>query len=642
MSHAGAARRRGAVLVPGLAVFVLSLALFSPTLGHDFVNYDDTKYITENRMVRQGLGRPGFLWALTSMEEGNWHPLTWLSHMLDVQLFGLRAAGHHLTSVVIHAANALALYLVLSAMTAAVWPPFLTALLFAVHPLHVSSVAWAAERKDVLSAFFWILTMAAYLAWVRRPGYRRLVPVLLAFTAGLMSKPMLVGLPLVLLLLDYWPLGRANGPDGLSGLRLLREKAPLLVLAAASGVVTWIAQDRSGAVVSWETFTLPQRIMNALVSYVVYLWRTVWPVRLSVFYPAEEISFLRAAGAALVLLGITFIAVRCARRCPSLAAGWGWYLVSLLPVIGLVQVGDQASADRYTYIPLAGLFMGLAFIPIRRAPGSAPGGLRNLAVFLPLAVTLCAVTLWQLSFWRDSLTLFGRALAVTRGNHIAHNNLGLALLNRGDTLPAEEHFRRALAVNPRLNQALNNLGMILLDRGRADAAEEYFRRALGLQPGMTEALYNLGMLMTRRGKPAAAKEFFMRVLALKPWDVKARNNLGTLLAREGRSREALEHFRAAAAADPSYALARKNLGLVLFGLGRLDEARRELEAAVGLRPDDAEGLLALGQLLMEEGKEDEARVRLDAAARLGRSPAAGRQPPGPLPPESAPSPAFRR
>ena len=532
-----------------LALAVLTLSVFWQLKDHSFINYDDNLYITENSQVQAGLSRAGFLWAFGTTATGNWHPLTWLSLMLDWQLYGENPGGHHISALILHLVNTLLLFLVMSRLTQRLWPAALVAALFALHPLHVESVAWASERKDLLSACFWLLTMWAYLRYVERPGTWRYLPVLICFALGLMAKPMAVTEPFVLLLLDYWPLGRwparpaaaagkrkgraSPAPEGPTACRLVWEKAPLFVLAAISCLITYKVQQGAGAVATVTVLPLWARLGNALWSYAGYLVHLVWPLNLAVFYPhaANSLTWWKITGAALLLGGITALARRQARRFPYLPVGWFWYLGTLVPVIGLVQVGEQAMADRYTYIPLIGIFIILAF----GAADLAAGRRRRqaaLAVSFSLALLACLILTWrQAGYWRDSATIFGRAVEVTENNYAAYNNLGLAYDEMGKKDEAIEMFHRAIRSNPNYPDAYNNLGIDLADRGDLSAAIPIFQQAIRLQPNQDQAYHNLGVAYLRQGRVSEAREMFETALKKNPDNLGARERLESVRDR---------------------------------------------------------------------------------------------------------------
>jgi len=475
------------------AIVVLTLLAFRGVLSNAFVIYDDNVYVTENVHVQKGLDGESIAWAFTTTDGSNWHPVTWLSHMLDVQLFGLDAGRHHGTNLLLHASNAVLLFLLLVRMTGALWRPAFVACLFAVHPLHVESVAWIAERKDVLSTLFWLLTLAAWLSYLESKTAARYLLVVLLYGLGLMAKPMLVTLPFTLLLLDFWPLRRfalALGSRALAG--LLREKAPLFAMAAASCVVTLVAQRSGGSLETLEGLRFAERLANAVLAYASYLSKTFWPASLAVFYPHPHAGLLAwsVVGSALLLAGVTALALRLARRAPFVAFGWFWYVGTLLPVIGLVQVGSQSMADRYTYVPLIGLFVaiswGLAELGRGRSVRYAVASLAGASL-----VALFVTGRVQVGHWADSVALFEHTLAVTSPNCLAHNDLGIVLFGMGRTDEAIAHFREALRIQPDYAEAHNNLGAALAQTNRVPEALEHFRQAVRLKPGFEEARDNL-------------------------------------------------------------------------------------------------------------------------------------------------------
>ena len=478
-------------IIACLFLVVATLGTYGDLINHQFINYDDDVYVTDNPPVQSGLTFSGLSWAFTTMHSGNWHPLTWLSHMLDCQLFGLNPGEHHLTNVVFHVANSLLLFLWFLYFTRSLGCSFLVAVLFALHPMHVQSVAWVAERKDVLSTFFWLLTMWAYVWYAERPRLTRYVLILVCFSLGLMAKPMLVTLPFVLLLLDYWPLGRlslkgsaaveASSKSGsrVANNRLVYEKLPLFVIAAFSSVVTVYAQKEAGAVWTFQTLPFANRIANAMVAYVSYLGKMFWPAHLAVFYPlsSHTLPIWQALAAGLVLVVLSLLALRLARRHPYLLVGWLWYLCTLLPVIGLVQVGEQAMADRYTYVPFIGLFIVLVWgMADLAARWHAPRFL--LPVGAGVVLSALMICTWvQVRYWRDSITLYEHSLEVTRSNSLIHNNLGMALAAQGKMDQAEAHYAEALRLNPDNARAHNNLGMALAAQGKMDQAEAHYAEA---------------------------------------------------------------------------------------------------------------------------------------------------------------------
>jgi tetratricopeptide (TPR) repeat protein len=502
-------------------LLLLVLVLYGQVLGHEFVRWDDFDYIVDNLFVRDGLSLPGLRWAFTTFHHSNWHPLSWVSHMVDCEVFGLWPGGHHLMGVLLHALNAVLLFAAWRRLTGAVWPSAAVAVLFAIHPLRVESVAWAAERKDLLSALFWMLALLAYAGHARRPRPGSYLLVLGFFSLALLSKPMAVTLPFVLVLLDVWPLGRWRG----SRRRwLVLEKAPLLGLSAASSAMTLLAQHRGRSLQTLELVPLGARAANALASYAAYLGKTLWPVDLAFYYPHPALisddpvgSVLGPAiGGAALVLTVSAIAVLALRRFPCLAVGWAWYLGTLVPVIGLVQVGGQPMADRYTYLPLIGIYVIAAWglrdlAASRRWLRVGAAGIAGAAV-----VAWSALTFLQVRTWRDSVTLFEHALRATRDNYVAHNNLGYLFAERGELGRARSHFEAAVRIRPNVAEIHNNFAGVLLQEGDLAAAERHCRDALALDPDHAGAHYNLALALHRAGREAEAREHLRRAVQLDP------------------------------------------------------------------------------------------------------------------------------
>jgi len=597
-----------------LALLLATFAVYAPVRHFDFVNFDDPEFVSGDNHAREGLTRDSLRWAFTSGESANWFPVTRLSHLLDVQLFGMQSGPHHVTSVLFHALAALCLFAFLQQATGARWPSAFVAFLFALHPLHVESVAWVAERKDVLCAFFWFLTLWAYVRYTRRPATARYLLVLLPFCLGLMAKPMIVTLPLLLLLLDVWPLRRRLA---------LWEKLPFFALAAGSAIATYLVQQNSGAVGALAQYPLGLRVENALVSYVVYAAKMFWPTRLAVFYPyPPEIPAWQSALAATVLVGISFLVVRSWKARPYLAVGWLWYLVTLAPVIGLVQVGAQARADRYMYVPMAGLTIMLAW-------GAADLLRRPAAVLAAAACLACAVVAGaQVQHWRNSESLFEHALAVTEGNYVAHNNLGSALSEIPGGLPdAIAHYQAALRIWPDYAEAHNNLGSALAQMpGHLPGAIAEFTAALRVKPdfpqahrNLAAAHLNLGTLLLRTpGRLPDAIAEYQAALRLDPHLAEAHNNLGSALAQiPGRLPEAIAEYQAALQSDPNFAKAHNNLANTLAQIpGRLPDAITEYRAALRVNPAYAEAHYNLAVTLAEAGRIPEAISEYEATLRL--------------------------
>jgi len=528
----------------------------------------------------------------------------------------MNAGSHHLTNVLFHIINTLLLFIVLKRMSNALWQSAFVAALFALHPLHVESVAWVAERKDVLSTFFWMLTMWGYVRYVERPGTNRYLLVVLFFILGLMAKPMLVTLPLVLLLLDYWPLKRFQfGQSG--GGRLVLEKLPLLALSAVSSVATYFVQQSGGAVEPLSVHPLTVRTANALVSYTVYMGKMIWPFHLAVLYPyPPTFPWWQVAGACLLLATVSLLAIRAVKRRPYLAMGWLWYVGTIVPVIGLVQVGSQAMADRYTYVPLIGLFIMIVWgVPelVARWRHRKTALSIIAATFLSI---LTATTLLQVRYWTNSITLFEHALHVTTNNYVAHDNLAFALEKQDRINEAISNYSKALRINPSLASTRNSLAVILAKQGRIDEAISHFSEALRRDPEYAEAYNNLGLAFANQGGTSEAIKHYSAALRINPKYAKAHNNLGVVLADQGRITEAIRHFSDALQIDPEYADAHYNLGITLDEQGRAGEAIRHFSEALRIDPGRAEGHNNLGVALVNQGRTDEAIRHFSEALRI--------------------------
>ena len=602
------------------ALALVTLALYWPALRCGFINYDDNDYVTANIHVQNGLTWDGFQWAFLNPVSSNWHPLTMLSHMLDCQIFGLAPWGHHLTSVLLHALNGVLVFILLRQMTGAIGRSLLVAALFAVHPLRVESVAWVAERKDVLSSAFGLLALIFYGRYARPEIENRKSKIknyclsFLCLALGLMSKAMLVTWPFVLLLLDFWPLGRFQR----SGIwRLVREKIPFFALAAAMSVVTFLVQQHGGAMSAGDHIPFGARCGNAMVSYWGYLEKIFWPADLAVFYPYPgywpPTRVLLAGAAILGVSGLLFVRWR---RQPFLLMGWLWFAGTLVPVIGLVQVGEQAMADRYTYLPSLGILIlmvwGAGDLTRRWRPPA-----RSLSVAGLAAVALCLVlTRQQLGCWRDSETLFRHALAVTKNNYIALNNLGTTLSDQGEIDEAIRQFQEAIRLRPNNGAAHNNLGAAFGRKGMAVEAIGQYREAIRLKPNNVTTRCNLGIVLFESGQFELAISQYQAALHLKPDDADIHYNLGAVLAANGQVDSAIQHFQEAIRLRPDYAEARYNLALALNLKGRVDEAIVQYQAALRLKPDYAEAHNNLGSALGGQGRFAEAILHFQAALRL--------------------------
>jgi len=601
-------------------VLVLSVfAAFQGLLSAGFLKYDDPLYVTENAHVQKGLSGESVVWAFTSTDATNWHPLTWLSHMLDVRLFGSNAGMHHLTSILLHALNAVLLFLLLFRMTGALWRSAFVAAVFALHPLHVESVAWIAERKDVLSTLFWLLTTGAWLAYVKSKKAVPYTGMLVFFALGLMAKPMLVTLPFTLLLLDYWPLQRLAFP--LKGhaaeiRRLVWEKAPLFAMSAASCVITVIAQKTGGAVASLDQLPPSVRATNAARAYAAYLVKMVWPSSLAVYYPHPRSGLftLSAAAAVLALAGATILVLRLGKKAPYLAFGWLWYLGTLVPVIGLVQVGKQAMADRYTYIPLIGIFIALAWGLAALANGSRPLRFAITAAALAVLSTLAILTRVQAGFWSGDEALFTHALAVTSDNDLAHYQIGYIRLMQGHPDEAISHLTEALRINPRIAESHNTLAIALDRRGRKTEALEHFREAVRLQEGNPQAKTNLGLALLKYGIDLVEQKHYGEAVSLfdqastLPQRIPPNYLIqwGLALSKLGRYQEAADRFQSVLALDPGSGQAHLELGFALSQLQRHAEAISHYRAAYGKEGVRSSSILWIGDVYRTNGLCDEA------------------------------------
>jgi protein O-mannosyl-transferase len=593
------------IQVVGVCVFLMLavLAVFGQTAHFEFVNYDDQLNVFENSVVEKGLSVQAVVWAFTHTQVANWIPLTTLSHMLDCQIFGLRAGGHHMVNVLWHAANAVFLFLVLRQMTGSLWRSAFVAAIFAVHPLRAESVAWVTERKDVLSGFFFILTIGAYVRYTRKPSLAGYVVICLLFALGLMAKSMVATLPFVLLLLDYWPLGRMH--NWKQCLRLAAEKTPLFALSAGACVVTALVP---GLLVLHRA-SVPDRIGNALVSYLIYLRQMLFPTELAAPYPfVPGGQPLYKVGVAFVVLAvITTIVVAYRKKRPSLLMGWLWYLGMLFPVIGLIQISsDTAHADRFTYLPEIGLAIAGIWAIADWSQGwkyrrEVLGGLMPavMGILIVLGHT-------QVSYWRDDESLWTRALACTPGISIAHNGLGLAFLAKDKNEEAIAQYRKALEINPIYPKAWDGLGIALIATGKTEEAIVQFHKALKINPDFAEAWNNLGVALFKKGEHEEAIAKYRKALELDPDYVKARYNLGDALVQLGRLDEAITQFRKVLEATPDNAPALNNFGVALELKGQNKEAIAQFKNALAINPNYPDALCNLGAAFVKEGKLDEA------------------------------------
>jgi len=601
-------RYRSEIIV-SLFLIVSILAVYGQIRHHEFINFDDEDYITENRRVQAGWTREGIFWAFTTTLHHHWHPLTWLSHMTDCQFFGLDAGWHHLSSLLLHMANTLLLFFVFRRMTGALFRSAFVAALFALHPLHVEPVAWVADRKDVLSAFFWMLTMWVYVRYAERPGFTRYVLVLIAFILGLMAKSMVVTLPVVLLLMDYWPLerfefgpsrrrGQPKRPKGpharyqkASALDLIWKKAILFLIVGACGIVTISAfsQHKPLSQALWGFWPTKRHVANCLLYYVGYIGKMFYPLNLATPYPSHPdqgmAGFWHAGGAGLILLAISLLVFWKRGRYPYLLVGWLWYLITLVPVIGLVKLGPDKMGDRYTYIPLIGLFIIIAWgVPNlleRWRHGRVALGVSTVIALLALMTT----ARHQVSHWKNSITLLSHTVYVTANNWLAHNNLGVALKEQGRFEEAIHHYSQALSINPGYVEARCNLGVVLAKQGHVQDAIEHFSEALRIKPRYEEAHYNLALVLAKQGNVQDAIRHFSEALNIRPRYEEAHYNLGVALSKQGKLQDAMSHFSEALQIQPDYAKAHHQLGIALARQGRLREAIHHFSEALQIQPD---------------------------------------------------------
>jgi tetratricopeptide (TPR) repeat protein len=663
----------------------VTMAVYWPAIHCGFINYDDPQYVTLNRHVRQGLTPSGLRWALGTGLTANWHPVTWLSHMIDAEVFGLNPAGHHLVSVLFHAANAVLLFILLRALTGAQWRSAFVAALFALHPLHVESVAWIAERKDVLSTFFGLLSLVAYTGYAQGGGGGRRAAVggrqsdvgcrraedgdqvrpptsdlrsptsdlrlptyglsLLFFALGLMSKPMLVTWPFVMLLLDYWPLGRGKrgeerdekaesfGTTHHSPLTsLILEKLPFFIVSIVFCVVTFLVQKHSGAVLSLAKIPLGMRIENMFVSYARYLEKLLWPADLAVVYPyPAEWPLGWVIFSAILVVGLCVAGWWLGRRWPFIRTGWFWFFGTLIPVIGLVQVGNQSMADRYTYVPSIGVFILLVWgvcalfgLPDENRRGiveafpTGNGSARRVAIAGGIVILgACAARTWdQLSYWQDSETLFRHTVAVTRNNGLAYDNLGFSLFEKGRLEEAMACYHVALEIHPKDAIAQDGIGCCFFNGGRIDDAIAWFQRSLATGANPSTTLFNLGSALAQRQRYSEAIHYFTASLQSDPENSDAQDSLGNVLFRQNRYAEAMDCYRAAMRIAPDHANAHRDMGRALYQQGRFEEALQEYHIAERLAPNDADSHLAMGIVLARLGHNGEAVAQLQEVLKL--------------------------
>jgi len=618
------------VFLVGLCLIVAIIIAYAQVSNFDFVGYDDQEYIIENSHVQEGLTLDSIIWAFTSFHSANWHPMTWLSHMLDCELYGFNPMGHHWTNVQFHIANTFLLFFIFFKMTGAFWRSAFVAALFALHPLHVESVAWVSERKDVLSTFLGFLMIFAYYRYVKKRCIKNYLLVITLFGLGLMAKPMLVTFPFVLLLLDYWPLNRVQFKNDLPGqtdeitcfgfqkfLRLIIEKIPFFILAIISCILTFLAQQSSGAVKALGALSIKTRVENALVSYVSYVFKAIWPINLAVFYPhpGDSLPVWQIFGAALLIATVCIWAVRTSKKYPYIGVGLFWYLGTLVPVIGLVQVGEQAMADRYTYIPLIGIFFIIAWgLPDLLKKWQY----RKIFLGLSAVVILSALTVSsfsQASHWKNGITLFENAVKVTENNYKAQNNLGTAL-GPVDLDKAIYHYKESLKIKPNYVRALYNLGTALSEKGNYDEAVFYFTKALKINPKKTDTRMNMANVLFKQGKSDKAVFHYNEILKTDSENADVHSNLAYVLSTQGKLDESVLHYKEAIKINPEHAKAQYNLGNILIKQGKIKEAIIHFKETIRIRPDYVQAYNKIGLILLKQRKFNKARVFFSKALQI--------------------------
>jgi len=568
-----------------LSLSIITLFTFWQIQDHDFIYLDDNIYLIENPHIQTGATLQNIKWAFTTNYPDYWHPLPWLTHMIDISLYGLNPKGHHFNNLLFHIANTLLLFLFLYRSTNSTWKSAFVAALFALHPLHVESVAWATERKDVLSTFFLFITLLTYTYYTEKPGFMRYLFILVSFALGLMSKPMLVTLPFLLILLDYWPLRRLNfGQSNYSNkpnakktsiFGLLLEKVPLLILSAILIVIIFSQKHGAEAFIPPDYVPITLRVSNAIVSYTVYLLKMVWPAGLAIFYPYPDfLSLWHVAGSVILLLTISCLVFRWRLPHPYLITGWLWYLGTLVPVIGLVQWGAwPAMADRFTYVPLTGVFIISAW-GIPEILGRHRHKKTILITSASIVLLLLVICTWlQVRHWQNSKSILEHTLNVTSNNYLMHNNYGRQILiQNGKIDEAMSHFNKALNINPRSGQAHNNIGVILARRGELEEAASRFSKALKIQPYNEQAHYNFGLALAQQGKQNEAIMHFQKALWVNPDYVDARFNLGMLLAGKGEFDKAVDQYQRLLVLKPDHLYTQNNLGVLFFKKGNIEKA----------------------------------------------------------------------
>ena len=619
------------VFLVSLCLIIGIVVVYIKVQNFDFVGYDDEVYVTENLHVQKGVSLEGIKWAFTTFQCANWHPLTWLSHMLDCELYGLNPAGHHRTNIEFHIANTLLLFFILFWMTGAIWRSAFVAALFALHPLHVESIAWVSERKDVLSTFFGLLSIAAYYRYVKKSSVKYYLLVFIFLSLGLMAKPMLVTIPFVLLLLDFWPLERFQnqrdfyfksekmyGDAFRRNQQIILEKMPLVILVVISCIVTFIAQKSEGAIKPLAALPLNYRIGNAIVSYIKYVLKAIWPHKLAVFYPHPEntLPSWQIVGAALLIVTACYCAIRTAKKYPYIPVGLFWYLGTLVPVIGLVQVGNQAMADRYTYIPLIGLFIIVSWGSFDFLKKWNYHTIILILSAISAIFVLAVCTFLQLGYWQNGITLFEHAIKVTNKNYVTHNNLGVLLSKEEKFDEALFHYDEALKIKPNDSRTLYNKGCAFRDKGDFDKAAFFFKESLRINKDYAEAHSGLAEILFVQGNPDEAILHYRNALKIRPDFPEAYNNLANVLYSQGEIDKASLLYKEALSLDPKNVDIHYNIGLYYKKQGKLKKAMTHLAKAIKIDPDYAKAYNEIGVILFQQGKYKKAGVFFSKAVQI--------------------------
>jgi tetratricopeptide (TPR) repeat protein len=605
-----------------LILVLLTSVVYWQVRDFEFILFDDPLYISDNSHIQDGLTFKNLFWATKAVYASNWHPITWISHLMDVELFGMNPGAHHLTSLIVHLVNSMLLFIILKRLTGITWASGFAAALFAVHPINAESVAWVSERKNLLCTFFFMITIWAYVRWVEKPGFNRYLLITVFFIIGLMAKPMLVTLPFVLLLIDFWPLERIRRINGKRGrteaIKLFREKIPLFVLSLGSSMLTFLVQQSSGAVRSFESLPFQTRIANALISYVRYLGKLLSPHHFAVVYPySQDMPVWQVGGSLVLLIVITWISIRFIRHYPYVFVGWFWFFGSLIPVIGLIQVGSQAMADRYAYIPLIGPFILIAW-GIRDATIKLRLGKIGVAsVAVALISVLAAITHQQAGNWKDSITLFQHAVNETSNNHIAHHNLALALMAQDRIDEAISHLNRALEFKPVFPKAHNNLAIALAKLGRYSEAIRHYTEALRLQPDWGGALYNLGNALSALDRFEDAIKEYRKSLAVSPNDAEIYNNLGNALFHKGNLDEAIQYYQRALTLKPDHVPALLNTAKAYTKKDEYGSARCYYRKAIAFESNNPRAYYLIAATYAKENRIFDSVSWLERAAQQG-------------------------